>query len=85
VQDRYLIIEPLGGLPDFTVWATVYVEDQISVLEEEKRFGSLIVQKRRLNFNKGGPRDTQNLSPDLLSRTIDLVSVEQRYSCYNNY
>lgn len=85
VQDRYLIIEPLGGLPDFTAWATIYMEDQVSVLEEEKHFGTLIVQKRRLDYNKGNPRDTQHLSSDLLSRTISLVSVEQRYSCYNNY
>ncbi len=85
VENRYLIIEPLGGIPEFTKWAIIYHEDQLSVLEEEKRFGDLTVQKRTFSPNKGLPRDTQDLSEDYLQRTVNLLSYEQSYSCYNSY
>lgn len=74
---RYLIIEPLGGIPEFAKWATIYQEDQVSILEEEKRFGDLIVQKRILDYNKGDPRETQGLSEEYLSRTLNLLTYEQ--------
>lgn len=85
LSTRYLIIEPLGGIPEFTKWATIYEEDKVSILVEQKNFGDIIVQKRKLDFNKGDPRDTQHLSAEYLKRTLSLLSYDQSYSCYNNY
>jgi len=85
VNQRYLIIEPPGGFPDFTKWATIYQEDQMSNLIDKKYIGTIQVEKRILAPNKGKPRDTQHLSIDYMRRTVSLLSDDQNYSCYNTY
>jgi hypothetical protein len=84
-KQRYLIIEPPGGFPEFTKTTTVYQEDQISLLGGEKNFGLITVQKRELSPNKGEERDTQGLSHQDKQAAKDLLSYEQSYSCYNTY
>ncbi len=85
VKNRYLIIEPLGGIPLFASQAMIYMEDQISVIKETRNFGTLTVQKRELSLNKGEVRDSQRLSPGEVEELKRLISIDQRYSCYNNY
>jgi hypothetical protein len=44
---RYLIIEPTTGIPDFFVKEAINAENTKSKVEEEKRIGNFIVQKRK--------------------------------------
>ena len=60
--------------------ATIYKEDQVSKLIEEKRFGEIIVQKRILTEDKDELVDTQNLSP-----LEKIIKNDHRYSCYHTY
>lgn len=86
VPVRYLIIEPLIGVNDFARRATIFAEDQVSVLEEEKKFGEIVIQKRRLENNKELLIDTQNLEAEEILRLKGLLSnTDPRYSCFVNY
>jgi len=85
VKLRFLIIEPLGGIPNYAKKATLYKEDQISKLIEEKRFGDIIVQKRILTKNTNELVDTQNLSPQEKIELEKIIRKDYRYSCFHNY
>lgn len=50
---RYLIIEPEEGIEKYWSIKSVYEEDLLSDIVEEKRIGSFTVQKRLLNLDKG--------------------------------
>lgn len=49
---RYLIIEPSTGIPTIYFAKIKYEEDRFSDIVEEKKFGNIIVQKRKLHKNK---------------------------------
>jgi len=85
VKLRFLIIEPLGGIPKYAKKATIYKEDQVSKLIEEKRFGEIIVQKRILTENKNELVDTQHLSPQEKNELEKITKNDYRYSCYHTY
>ena len=85
VRLRFLIIEPLGGIPNYAKKAIIYKEDQVSRLIEEKRFGEIIIQKRILTENKNELFDTQNLSLMEKSELEKIVEKDHRYSCFHNY
>jgi hypothetical protein len=50
---RYLIIEPKEGISDIWIMKGTFIEDQLSDIVEEKKFGKFIVQKRKYNSTKG--------------------------------
>jgi|YNPMSStandDraft_1061717.scaffolds.fasta_scaffold21853_2 hypothetical protein len=85
VKLRFLIIEPLGGIPDYAKKATIYKEDKVSKLIEEKKFGDIIVQKRILTENKNELVDTQRLSPQEKNELEKITKNDHRYSCYHTY
>lgn len=82
---RYLILEPMGGIPEFAKKVTIYVEDKHSKLIEEKQFGDLIVQKRQLLEPGEEPKSSQTLTPYEIGDVIRVSTGEPRYSCYVNY
>jgi hypothetical protein len=82
---RFLIIEPMIGIPDIAKKTTIYLEDQISVLEDEKKFGEIIVQKRRLEQNKSLLSDSQNLTSEEIQTIMITQKIDPRYSCFINY
>jgi len=82
---RFLIIEPLGGIPEHAKKATIYKEDQVSKLIEEKRFGDIVVQKRILTENKSELVDTQKLSSQEKNELEKITKSDPRYSCYHTY
>jgi hypothetical protein len=65
--------------------ATIYKEDKVSKLIEEKRFGEIIVQKRILTEDKDELVDTQNLSPLEKNQLEKIIKNDHRYSCYHTY
>jgi len=65
--------------------ATIYKEDQVSKLIEEKKFGDIIVQKRILTENKNELVDTQRLSPQEKNELEKITKNDHRYSCYHTY
>lgn len=85
VQLRFLIQEPLIGIPDMTVKATVFMEDHASRLVEQKNFGGIIVQKRLLQEGERSFIDTQNLSKRHFKDLVKFTNAASLYSCYNTY
>ena len=49
VENRFLILEPMGGIPTRYLDETLGEENLITKLVDEKNWGELRVQKRRLN------------------------------------
>jgi hypothetical protein len=58
---RFLILEPTSGIPDVYVAKTIYEEDKLSDLIEEKRFAGIRVQVRKFHPNKLAPAVPQEL------------------------
>lgn len=85
VQTRFLIIEPMVGINEFSRKATIYSEDEVSVIEETKQFGQIIIQKRRLEKNNNLLQDSQNLSPEDSLSMKKLQKTDPRYSCFVYY
>jgi len=85
VKDRYLIIEPTGGLPQKALSATVYLEDNTSKLDEVKQFGSITVEKRTLQADPHIFLDTQKLTKAEIASLKTLINGEPRYTCYTTY
>ncbi len=85
VKARFLIIEPPSGVTKNAVQTTLYLEDQVSALEETKKFGELIVQKRKLATDKSLLKDTQNLSAEDRINVQHIIAVDPRYSCFTTY
>ncbi|MBP9690605.1 glycosyltransferase family 39 protein [Candidatus Woesebacteria bacterium] len=86
VKTRYLILEPLNGLPDYSQKLYIYNEDHISDLVEEKMFGVVTVQKRILK-EKPIFTDTQSLSLQEIQLLNTINLQDSRYTCnvqYNN-
>lgn len=84
-QNRYLIIEPLGGLPRYALAATIYLEDNTSKLDEVKQFGSITVQKRTLQLDPHAFINTQKLTKSEIANLKTLINHEPRYTCYTTY
>ncbi len=85
IQARYLIIEPLGGIPEYSKKAMVYLEDQMSTIQDEKKFGSLTVQKRVFTQNPTELTDSQHLTSQELAVVKHVINTDHRYSCFNTY
>lgn len=85
VRERYLIVEPLGGISLDSFKAVVYLEDNTSKLVEVKQFGSITVQKRTLQEEPRAFLDTQKLTPADIVAIKNFVSKDVRYTCYNSY
>ncbi len=85
VETRYLILEGQGGIPDYATKGTIFSEDQVSYIENEKKFGLMIVQKRKLTTNKNLLKDSQNLKPSEVSWLESVTKIDSRYSCWFNY
>jgi hypothetical protein len=81
---RYLILEPEGGIPETAKQTAVFLEDHVSKLIEEKKFGQIVVQKRILN-DQTDWTDSQKLSSQEKGVVQQISSVDPRYSCYIDY
>lgn len=85
LETSYLIIEPLGPIPEIAKQVTVFAADKKSTLVEEKKFGDLIVQKRKLK-QKGEPfADTQGLNKQQIQSFEEILGRDPRYYCVNDY
>jgi len=80
-QVRFLILDPSNQLLDFAYRATIYAEDQISVLDEVKQFGEIIVQKRHIPPDPSELKDTQKLTPGEIIEVERVLSIDGGYSC----
>jgi len=84
VNTRYLIIEPPSGISPQSKMLTIYLEDRVSKLVEEKKFGSLIIQKRQL-LQGEKPLSTQKLTTEEINNINYINERDPRYSCFNSY
>lgn len=85
VEDRYLIIEPTGGLPAKALSSTIYLEDNTSKLDEVRQFGSIVVQKRTLQTEPRVFMDTQGLTKSEIANLKVFINGEPRYTCFTTY
>jgi len=83
-QIRFMIIEPTLGIIDNAKKATIYLEDQVTIIEEVKKFGEITVQKRRFTNNKNLLKDSQNLSASEIE-TVKILITDPRYTCSIEY
>lgn len=85
LNNRYLILEPPIGLPDHALKTTIYLEDKQSLIDEERKYNEIRVQKRHLLGKNEKSKDSQQLTqPEILS-IEDVVAIDPRYSCFNSY
>ncbi len=82
---RYLIIEPLYGLRDWTLKNFIYAEDKISTIQEVKKFGGITVQKRELEKDKNKLVDSQQVPTEEAIRIESTLKTDPRYSCFISY
>lgn len=85
VRNRYLIIEPKGGIPEHALMTTIFLEDQVSSLQEEKKIGEFIIQKRRMEKDKSKLNNTQKLTISDYKNLNRIIRTDPRYSCFVNY
>lgn len=84
-KQRFLIVEPKKGMPEAALKTTIYLEDQVSALIQEKRFGGMVVQNRFIPNDITLLKDTQHLT-DADSKLIEYTkSMEARYHCSIEY
>lgn len=81
-ETKFIIREPMQGIPDYAVTSTRYIEDTYNQYISDKDFGSYNVQERRIvkgyeNINL--VKYTKN-QRDSIERTISLVP---QFSCDN--
>jgi|GEM_PF-623172 len=81
---HFLIIEPQAGIPEIATKITIYTEDKITNLEDEKAFGLTRIQKRRYP-QKAKFTDTQNLSENEIDEFDKILNADPRYNCFEVY
>lgn len=70
---RFLIIEPSSQLPEHALPTTLYAENKISRLVEEKTYGKIRVQKRIVDTNR---KIREN------SKYEEILKRDNRYGCF---
>ena len=82
-ENKFIIQEPMQGIPQFAVRATYYIEDKQNTLVGTKKFGEFIVQQRLFTKENGGNTDKYSLS---LKKSIEQdVTLVPQFSCDNMY
>lgn len=87
LTERFLLIEPLVGIPRFAKNITIYLEDKNSSLIAEKHFDQFIVQKRQRYPIRGTTFiDTQKLASGEINsiKSVTAGLKEPRYYCYTD-
>ncbi|PIQ71886.1 hypothetical protein COV87_00880 [Candidatus Roizmanbacteria bacterium CG11_big_fil_rev_8_21_14_0_20_37_16] len=82
-KTKFIIQEPMFGIPDFAPRSTYYIEDGQNTLVEKKEFGAYSVQKRLFTKENGG--NTDNYSPELKKKIKEEISLVPQFSCDNIY
>lgn len=85
VSQRYIILEPSIGVDGYAKKVFIYMEDHTSTLEEEKKFGDLIVQKRTLNTDLSKFTNSQKLSRADIKSIKSIIKDNPRFTCYTTY
>lgn len=77
-SDRFLILEPPTGMKWFMQPVTIYAENKVSRIIEERMFGNITVQKRRLleSHEQSQPIDTS---------LEKILRSDPRYVCDHTY
>jgi hypothetical protein len=82
---HYLILEPSNQLPTYATKATIYSEDQVTKIDEVRKFGQIIVQKRHVLSKGEKLSETQHLSDSDKGIIEQILKKDYRYSCFMNY
>lgn len=82
-QTKFIIQEPMFGIPTFALRAVYYIEDGQNTLVEKKKFGAYGVQQRIFIKENGG---SVNQYPESLKNAIEEdISKIPQFSCDNLY
>jgi len=85
VGERFIILEPSDQLSEFAKKTTVYLEDRVSIITEAKKFGEIVIQKRKLTKDKNQLIDSQKLLKKDLEIIKSITDKDYRYSCFLSY
>lgn len=80
---KFIIREPMQGIPDFAPRATYYIEDTQNTLVEKKDFGAYEVQQRLFTKVDGG--NTDNYVPEMKKKIKEDIEKIPQFSCDNLY
>lgn len=82
-ETKFIIREPMQGIPDFAPRATYYIEDTQNMLVEKKDFGAYAIQQRLFTKVDGG--NTDNYAPELKKKIKEDIGMIPQFSCDNLY
>lgn len=77
LTNRFLIIEEQAGIPEIAKNTTLYSEDKLSVINNQKKFGNLTVQKRVFKKQQNVTIKNEELE--------NMLQLDPRYSCFHEY
>lgn len=82
-QTKFIILEPMFGIPSFAPRATYYIEDKQNTVVDNQSFGSLKAQQRLFINDNGGSIEKYPLD---LRKTIERdIGLVPQFSCDNLY
>ena len=84
MKTKFIIEEPLAGIPDYAPKMTYFFEDTQNELVEKKKFGALTVQKRSFTKEDGGDYKKIYSSKQIEDMQSSL-KIEPRFSCDITY
>lgn len=76
---KFIIREPMFGIPDYAPIVTNYIEDTQNTLVEEIQFGAYSVQQRAFKVENGG--NISKYSKEQIEKNEDVRRIEPRFSC----
>lgn len=82
-ETKFIIREPMQGIPDYAPNATYYIEDTQNILVEKKDFGAYAVQQRFFSKENGGNVD--NYPPQVKKKIVEVIGLIPQLSCDNTY
>lgn len=82
-ETKFIIQEPMFGIPSFAPRTTYYIEDKQNSLVDKREFGSYIVQQRFFTKVNGG--NVNNYSAKLKKSIDEDVLKIPQFSCDNIY
>lgn len=78
---KFIIREPMQGIPEFAPRATYFIEDTQNKLISEKQFGAYSVQQRSFEKENGG--DISKYSAEMKKKIEGEISLVPQFSCDN--
>lgn len=81
---KFIIQEPMQGIPEYAPIATYYIEDTQNKLVKQSHFGAYIVQQRSFAKENGG-QYKERYTQQQIDKNDSIIHLEPRFSCDVTY